>query len=290
MKKLNIFLFGCVVSGLAVANPVYLSPIDESSEQARLRFIMKFADKEAEQLSKSVFDRQIQQQITTTFGRKQQLNEKEFLESHNAQILKEVEKFYSAQVKQTKVRFDAIDQDKNGEINLHEFQTVGLSSFQRYDSNKDGWLSIEDDQHKVEENAQQKDNEQVRPKVKPLLSMPTTHNATGFLTLYNPSAKAKISLADYLKTREEQYQRTDLDQNGVLSHTEYETEFFKRVDDMVNKSLDVQQAFLQKRFKAIDSNGDGKVSRQDVKKFSQALFAYWDTNQDGKVDLQEQLP
>lgn len=290
MRILNVCIVGLMLSTSAVANPVYLSPIEESVEDARLRFVLKFGGEQAQELSQATFEQQIQQHIKEIFAKKKSLTQPEFVTRHNAKSSVELAKFREMQIKQTQVRFKSIDANKDERIDLHEFQAVGLKSFARYDSNKDGYMDSKDSKETIEAEAQQKDNASLKYRLKPLLAMPTTHNAQGFMALYTENGQKRVSLADYLKMREQQFSRTDSNQDGLIDSMEYETEFLQRADEMMEKTKQKLSDFTAQRFKAIDTDHNGKISPQDVVLFSKHYFAFWDTDNNGMVTLTETLP
>lgn len=279
-----------LISTAAMSNPVYLSTVDEPLDDARLRFILKFAGENAQEISQKTFDQSIQQHIKHIFGTQKSLSQDAFITRHQVKDQQKLSAFRDTQIKQTHVRFNSIDQNKDQAIDLHEFQSVGLKSFARYDSNKDGYMDADDSKTTVEEDAQQKDNASLKNRLKPLVAMPTTHNAQGFLALYTENNSKRVSLGDYLKMREQQYQRSDFNQDGKISAEEYEKEFLQRVDEMLQTTTQKQIAFLQQRFKAIDDNHDGKISPKDVVNFSKRYFAFWDTDGNGIVTQTEAVP
>lgn len=280
----------CCVSAGVMANPLYLSVVDEPLADARLRFVQKFGGENAQQVSKEEFDKNVQQHIQVIFAKKKSLTQAEFVQRHQADVEKQLAKFREAQAKQTEVRFNSIDANKNQAIDLHEFQTIGLKSFSRYDTNLNGYVDTQDDKNAIEQEAQQKGDQTLKTRLKPVFAMPTTHNAKGFLTLYASQNQTKLSLADYLKNREQQYQRTDKNQDGTLSLDEYKAEFFERVEQMISHVQAKQVKLVEQRFQAMDNNQDGKVSPQDVINFSKDYFSFWDTDANGIVTLTEKLP
>ncbi len=284
IKSMVYFLTASLFASVAHANPAYLSGIDESQDAARYRFITTFAGDKATQVDKKTFERSMQQHIKDTFGKNKSLNEAQFILAQQIKNDAEFAQSRAGQIRQTTVRFQSIDSNKDGFIDLHEFQAIGLKSFERYDTNKDGFISAADDQTKIEGDAQEKEGVTLTPRLKGLLTMPTTHDAKGFLALY-AEGREKISLADYLKTREEQYQRTDTNKDGKIDNKEYEAEFLSRVDAEIAKAKAAQTQFLKARFAQIDSNKDGKITPAEMQQFAQAYFSYWDSKNEGVVRL-----
>lgn len=188
------------------------------------------------------------------------------------------------QLQQTKVRFAAVDSDRDGLISTAEYQQSGERAFRFIDQNNDGVISAADPAPR-----------QARSSNRPVtrqntLVMPTTHSAKGMLAMYDQNQDGNVSQAEYLTSRTEAFNRTDTDRDGVLSPDEYTAEFTDRLDQQIatTRAAQLQQALV--RFKALDVDQNGILSAPEYHQSGQRMFARWDTNKNRQVSLDEPLP
>ncbi|KUM54169.1 EF-hand domain-containing protein [Rheinheimera sp. EpRS3] len=146
-------------------------------------------------------------------------------------------------LRQTHVRFNALDKDEDGYISRAEFNRSGDLAFERMDTNKDGVLSAADP--KPEPRGQDTRSEQTRqqqaqgteqPRRERLLKMPTTHSVDGMLAMYDSNKDGVISREEYAKGRAAQFAATDANGDGQLSYDEYVTEFAGRLDQQISQT------------------------------------------------------
>lgn len=189
------------------------------------------------------------------------------------------------QLKQTEVRFAAVDKDQDGRISSAEYQASGQSAFRFIDSNKDGLISTADPapQRRGQNNAEQ-------PRRRPALVMPTTHSVSGMLAMYDTDKNGEVSAAEYQHIRQQAFARTDADQDGSLSPQEYMQEFTDRVDQQIASTRSAQLKQAQVRFKALDKDENGILSAAEYHQSGQRMFSRWDTDQNRLVSRTEALP
>jgi Ca2+-binding EF-hand superfamily protein len=189
------------------------------------------------------------------------------------------------QLKQTEVRFAAVDKDQDGRISLAEYQASGHSAFRFIDSNKDGLISKADP---APERRGRNASEQ--PQRRPALVMPTTHSVSGMLAMYDTDNNGEVSATEYQQIRQQAFARTDVDHNGDLSPAEYMQEFTDRLDQQIAKTRSAQLKQAEVRFKALDKDENGILSATEYHQSGARMFSRWDTDQNRLVDTAEVLP
>lgn len=190
------------------------------------------------------------------------------------------------QLKQTEVRFAAVDKNQDGRISLAEYQASGQRAFVFIDSNKDGLISKADPApERRGQNAAA-----VQPQRRPALVMPTTHSVSGMLAMYDTDHNGEVSAAEYQHIRQQAFARTDTDQNGELSPQEYMQEFTDRVDLQIASTRSAQLKQAQVRFKALDKDANGILSAAEYHQSGQRMFGRWDTDLNRLVSATEALP
>jgi hypothetical protein len=146
-------------------------------------------------------------------------------------------------LRQTHVRFNALDKDEDGYIRRAEFDRSGDSAFSRMDTNKDGVLSAADpkpaprgEDTRSEQTRQQQAQNQP-PRHERLLQMPTTHSVAGMLAMYDSNNDSVVSRAEYQQGRADQFAGVDSNRDGVLSYDEYVSEFATRLDLQIARTV-----------------------------------------------------
>lgn len=149
----------------------------------------------------------------------------------------------AGQLRQTHVRFKALDTDENGYISPAEFNRSGQRAFARMDSNNDGVLSAADpkperrgEDTRSEQTRQQQQQTQVE-RAPRLLKMPSTHSVSGMLAMYDSNNDDQISPAEYQQGRDAQFAAVDSNNDGHLSYDEYLVEFAGRVDQQIARTM-----------------------------------------------------
>ncbi|HEY0924120.1 hypothetical protein [Rheinheimera pacifica] len=146
-------------------------------------------------------------------------------------------------LRQTHVRFNALDKDEDGYISRAEFNRSGDLAFERMDTNKDGVLSAADpkpeprgEDTRSEQTRQQQAQRTEQPRRERLLKMPTTHSVEGMLAMYDSNKDGVISREEYAKGRAAQFAATDANGDGQLSYDEYVAEFAGRLDHQISQT------------------------------------------------------
>lgn len=195
-----------------------------------------------------------------------------------------------SQLKQTEVRFAAVDKNQDGRISPAEYQASGQSAFRFIDSNKDGQISKTDSKADPAPARRGQNAATAQPQRRPALVMPTTHSVSGMLAMYDVDHNGAVSAAEYLQIRQQAFARTDTDHNGDLSPAEYMQEFTDRVDQQIAKTRSAQLKQAEVRFKALDKDANGILSSAEYHQSGQRMFSRWDTDHNRLVSRTEALP
>ena len=286
----SIMLMLLAMTSATQAASVFSLPIEESAEEGKLRFIQTYADS-ASQLAYGQYQHALKPQVAELFGKHKKLSREQFLQAQHTWVNQQFAQEREGHIKQTNIRFASIDFDKNGSIDLREFQQTGLKSFDRYDTDKNGIINQQDrgEDEQAMQALRRADNTPNQRRLKGLLAMPTTHSITGFVQLYQTNGST-LSQAQYLSHREQQFAQTDRNTDGVLSAAEYEAEFMQRVEQTAQKVQPQLTAHFEQVFGQADQNADGQLTLKEFEQFKRQQFQYWDTNQDSVIDDKDSEP
>ena len=144
----------------------------------------------------------------------------------------------AAHLRQTHVRFNALDKDENGYISREEFNRSGDRAIAYLDTNKDGVISNADPKPAPRgEDTRSEQTRQQQPRRARLLHMSTTHSVAGMLAMYDANNDGVVSKTEYQQGRDAQFTAVDSNSDGVLSYDEYVSEFAGRLDQQIALSL-----------------------------------------------------
>jgi len=204
-------------------------------------------------------------------------------------------------VKQTHVRFNAMDKDDDKLMSYDEYMTTAKRSFDFYDTNEDGVITSEDkkptftsskkstltDAEKVEKAEKKRKNKM--SSATRVVRMPTTHSKSGMLSMYDQNNDKKITWEEYQKKRNVDFTRADEDGNNELTSDEYVTEFEDRLDTQIAITKEKELAKSTLLFSNLDKNKNQQISIAEFQLKTLVNFNHYDTNNDGKVTFAEDV-
>lgn len=202
------------------------------------------------------------------------VDEEEYTQEFVDRMQRQLDQERSAQVEQTKVRFAALDRDKDGRISRAEFDAAG----QRTWEGGQKALAAAGSRHDKRDSSARFDDR------RGLLAMPTSHDAAGFLALYDRDGDGQVSRSEYDADRDAQFARTDTDHDGTLDLDEYLAEYEDRLDRRIAQINPAEDKQVHVRFGVLDTDKDGKMTFAEYQASGKRLFDTADRNHDGTVD------
>ncbi len=188
-----------------------------------------------------------------------------------------------AQMRQAETRFTALDADKDGRIGRAEFKTSGERVYEH------GLKVLAERLEKAR--AAKNDDEKSRilaPWPRNRAQLPNSHDAAGFLELYDDDGDGTVSRAEFDLARNTQFARTDANRDDALSRAEYLAEFRSRIHahiaSLVGSDPDRQSRI---RFAALDTDKDGGMTFEEYQASGKRLFERGDRDGNGIVDGQD---
>ena len=199
-------------------------------------------------------------------------------------------------IKQTHVRFNAMDKDDDQLMSREEYMATAKRSFDFFDTNEDGLISLDDKKPTftsstkstltAEEKAEKQRKRKLRNATR-LVRMPTTHSKKGMLTKYDLNDDKQITWAEYQQKRAIDFARADEDSNNELTNDEYVAEFEDRLDSQIDKVKANELAKGTPLFSTLDKNSDHHITLAEFHLDALVNFAYFDTDNNGQVSFDE---
>lgn len=282
----------------------------QPSLAAKASFITEFDQNNDDNVSQAEFNLIRQQRYQQMDQQKnQQVTAVNYQTEYADRLDRKLKQERDSQIQQTHTRVKALDKDQDGAISLAEYQASGERAFAFLDTNKDLQINKQDPAPtprserpaaliaSATKSAADKPEKAtaraaLRQTVRPnsILKMPTSHNLTGMLEMYDQNQDGLVSKAEYLEQRQTAFNRTDVNSDGLLSADEYLNEFVDRLDRQVAsiRTSQLKQALV--RFKALDKDENSWLSQAEYAASGARIFKRWDTSGDALVTMAEALP
>lgn len=199
--------------------------------------------------------------------------EKRFRASLSKDGKKVDEDFFAGAIKQAHRRFRVLDKNEDGRMTKVEALAQADKTFQSRDHNRDGAVTRAD----------------ARPTMGsggPSLSVEE------FIRTYDDAGEGRVTRAQYEKLREQRFEAADVDGDGQLTKDEFINEYADRLKQqyqrtgrmLEQKVYDAAIKQTHTRFDALDSNKDGRLSKDEALALADRFFRNADLNNDGVVD------
>jgi len=277
---------------------LFTSLFTQAASHHKLVFINQYDGNQDWALTISEFDNARQARFDKTDENNDGfVDESEYAFEYKNRMDNQLNKDRQGQVKQTVVRFNALDKNDNDRIDLHEYEASAKRTFTYFDTNEDGVIDDKDPKPKRKKkkkqlSAQEKEAKQIKrlPYAKSILRMPTTHSFKGMLTKYDENGDKVITAQEISQVRSKIWGIADEDNNGWLSEQEYLFEFEDRMDAQIAKKRKsaIKQTYV--RFNILDKDDDKKMTLKEYQASGHRSFNRFDTDNNHIVTLAEAMP
>ncbi|KAA1152152.1 EF-hand domain-containing protein [Pseudoalteromonas fuliginea] len=277
-----------------------LSTVTNAASHSKSIYINQYDTNNDGNVHLAEFDNARQNNFNNTDENKDgAVSENEYIFEYQDRMDKQLTLDRLVQVKQTTVRFKALDKNENAKMEWQEYQASGVRSFTKYDVNKDGTINDLDPEPKrktekktVEKTelqlAQEKQNKLNR--AKRLLRMPTTHDRKGFFIKYDLNQDNIITQEEFNQRRRQDFDRADEDANNWLTEQEYIFEYENRLDKKIASTRKAALKQTHIRFNVLDKDEDGAMTFAEYQLSGHRSFTRWDTDKDGIVNNLDPAP
>jgi hypothetical protein len=208
------------------------------------------------------------------------LTVEEYLNEYAVRLDRDIADERNASLKQTDTRFKALDKDEDKFISRAEYDSSGDRAFVHLDRNKDSLITNDDADPAAKET----------PRRRSIIGMPTSHSLAGMLEIYDDDGDDVLTREQYDAHRAKVFAATDTNEDSKLDHDEYLKEFNARLGQQIDDRRQAQLKQGRVRFKAIDTNKNGDISRDEYFAMSGRIFDRADTNQDGVITNDDPPP
>lgn len=206
----------------------------------------------------------------------------EYVNEYAVRLDRDIADERAASLKQTDTRFKALDKDEDKFISHAEYDSSGDRAFVHLDRNKDGKVTQEDADPAVKQASTQRRRS--------IIGMPTSHSLAGMLEIYDDDGDDVLTREQYDTQRSKVFALTDTNHDGKLDHDEYAKEFDTRLAQRIDDRRQAQLKQGRVRFKAIDADDNGGISRDEYFAMSARMFNRADTNKDNVVAQDDPPP
>lgn len=279
---------------------LFTSLFTQAASHQKLVFINQYDINQDWSLSMSEFDNARENRFDITDENNDGFVDKsEYVFEYKNRMDNQLNKDRQGQVKQTVVRFNALDKNDNDRIDLNEYEATASRTFTYFDTNKDNVIDENDPtpSYKKKKNdkklsAEDKKLKQIKrlPYAKSLLRMPTTHSFKGMLIKYDDNGDNVITPQEITLVRKNIWNLADDNNNGWISEQEYLYEFEDRMDAQIakNRKSAIKQTYV--RFDILDKDKNGEMTLEEYQASGHRSFNRFDTDKNAIVTLTEAMP
>jgi Ca2+-binding EF-hand superfamily protein len=115
-------------------------------------------------------------------------------------------------------------------------------------------------------------------------SEPAGHAAAFFIEQYDSNGDGKVELVEFEQFRGKRYAETDANRDGGVDLDEYVSEYAGRHDRQLEAARKAQIEQTHTRFRSVDKDGDGFISRAEYDASGDRAFTHVDANKDGRIN------
>ncbi len=115
-------------------------------------------------------------------------------------------------------------------------------------------------------------------------------NQQSFIDKYDQDGDARVTEQEFFEARWAQFDRTDEDQNGVVTQTEYVDEYATRLDKKIEKERKAHLKQTKIRFKSLDKSKSDGIEWEEYSASGERSFKRYDTNKDLLIDENDTPP
>ncbi|MEL3953575.1 MULTISPECIES: EF-hand domain-containing protein [Stenotrophomonas] len=236
-------------------------------------FLAQFATEGTDSVSWAQFEAFRKQRYTDT-DRNQDghVDEQEYVDEYLQRFDVRLADARTGHLRQTDIRFKALDRDGNGAISRAEYDAAGERT----------WAGYEASQNATQETAAASSRDP--------LKMPTSHTANGMLELYDRNQDGAVDRDEFDAVRAAGFAATDADGNGTLSLAEYTAEFSGRLEQQRQRVRADAARQARVRFASLDKDTDGRMTFAEYQLSGKRMFDRADSNGDGIVDARDPEP
>ena len=279
-RALRICSLAALISAtLGVANGAENTPASESlptGGHAGNAFIRAWDDDGDGKVARAEYDDLRKTRFAATdIDHDSSLTIDEYVNEYAVRLDRDIADERNASLKQTDTRFKAIDKDGDKFISRAEYDSTAERAFVHLDRNEDGSITRQD--------AEPTDQKTQTPRRRSIIAMPTSHNLAGFLEIYDDDGDDVLTREQYDAQRGKVFAATDTNKDGKLDRDEYVNEFDARLAQRIDDRRQAQLKQGRVRFKAIDADENGGISRDEYFAMSARMFDRADTNEDGAI-------
>jgi Ca2+-binding EF-hand superfamily protein len=207
------------------------------------------------------------------------LSQDEYINEYAARLDAQIADEKKASIQQTDTRFRALDKDRDNFIARTEYDASGVKAFENLDPDRDGRISERDAKRPAVRRASQS-----------VIRMPTTHDLAGFIEIHDTDGDGEVTRHQFDMQRVAAFTTTDANRDEKIDQSEYLKEFVARLDRQIESRRHDQLKQGGVRFRSIDDDKNGSISREEYTAMSARMFERADTNKDGYVSADDPPP